>query len=115
LNVEHPCLSPWKGAAIGGLLGFAGLAPFFDGPPKAALFALGLQGLGGFYWTWILGKIPGLTAVDAAKYGAMFGVCVAALGVLPPRLAVVAVVVWTVASPIIARWGRASACALPGR
>ena len=52
---------------------------------RAAAVALGLllQMTGAFFWTWILGKIPGLTVKDAALYGLFFGLCVGVLGVLP--------------------------------
>ncbi|TBR22911.1 hypothetical protein EPO15_06985 [bacterium] len=144
--MEHPCLSPWKGAVAGGLIAFVwgavswtvlplhawALGP--DLPPPAGdamarmlLTALILQGFGGFWWTWILGKIPGLTSLDAAKYGAMFGLCLGALGALPDSVwwnaswanglveTLDYVVAWGVASPVIARWCRAAVCALPKR
>lgn len=173
MTAPHPCLSPWKGALIGGLIGFtvgaiswtalpfhdmtltalqgpapevagvAGSGVFIAGEPGGTflflsrteagwggmgvpmLLALAVQGLGGFFWTWILGKIPGLTGRDAALYGAMFGLCVGALGVMPNWVwwrfplpfsllyVVDLVVAWTIASPVIARWGRASVCELP--
>src|ERR1700674_3198406 len=47
----------------------------------AMALALLLQMGGGFFWTWILGKIPGLTLSDAALYGLFFGLCVGLLGV----------------------------------
>ena len=93
----------------------------------SCLAALGLQMIGGFYWTWILGKIPGLTLKDAALYGAMFGVCLGAMGAMPAwawwkypfmfsfLYVVDAVVSWTVASVVIAKWCQASVCALPAR
>lgn len=86
-----------------------------------------ISGVGGFYWTWVLGKIPGLTLKDAAKYGAMFGFSVGMLGQMPNWVwwkfplpftllyVVDAVVVWTVASPLIARFGQAAVCELPKR
>lgn len=143
--MNHPCLSPWKGAVAGGLIAFAWSAvswmvlPFHEtalrgfGAPDpvggsmglALLLGLVLQGFGGFWWTWILGKIPGLTLSDAAKYGAMFGLCVGVLGALPNSVwwkfpwgfsllyVLDAVVAWTIASPVIARWCQASVCALP--
>lgn len=98
------------------------------GPMWAAML-LGLlcQGVGGFFWTWILGKIPGLTMKDAALYGFFFGLCVGFLGVLPNSVwwkwplpfsvvyLVDACVAWTLASVVIARWCQASTCALPSR
>lgn len=143
--MNHPCLSPWKGAVAGGLIAFAwnsfswmvlpfhamtlgplgSLAPFGGSMGLAMLGGLLLQGFGGFWWTWILGKIPGLTTADAAKYGAMFGLCVGVLGALPNSVSVSwgfsllpvldAVIAWTIASPVIARWCQASVCALPKR
>lgn len=143
--MEHPCLSPWKGAVAGGLVAFvwgavswtalpfhawalgAGMPPPAASMAKTLLTALILQGFGGFWWTWILGKIPGLTLPDAAKYGAMFGLCLGALGALPDCVwwgapwadgaleTLDDVVAWTIASPLIARWCQASVCALPKR
>lgn len=145
--MNHPCLSPWKGAVAGGLIAFAWNAvswmilPFhgmtlsgFGNPDPvggsmglALLLGLILQGFAGFWWTWILGKIPGLTTADAAKYGAMFGLCVGVLGALPDSVwwgfpwafsllgVLDAVVAWTIASPVIARWCQASVCALPAK
>lgn len=181
--MEHPCLSPWKGAVIGGSIAFAWSAlswtvlPFHDKTTKTfsdpapvvhaleaqapgsgvylvandpagqraptdpfvfvaydkagwgsmgvpMLLALVIQGIGGFFWTWILGKIPGLAWKDAALYGAFFGLCVGVLGSLPnwvwwkfpfgfAALYVVdAVIAWTAASVAIARFGRASVCSL---
>ncbi|MBI3549196.1 MAG: hypothetical protein HY078_09170 [Elusimicrobia bacterium] len=92
-----------------------------------ATMALGLamQMAGGFFWTWILGKIPGLTSKDAALYGCFFGLCVGILGAMPNSVwwkfpwcfsllyVADAVVSWTVASVVIARFCQASACALP--
>lgn len=139
--MEHPCLSPWKGAVAGGLIafawgGFSWMVLPFHGPVAVApgrdlavalAQALALQCFGAFWWTWVLGKIPGLTTLDAAKYGLMFGTCLATLGVLPgvvwnmlsPRDGVLTaldcVAAWTLASPVIGRWCRASVCALPAR
>lgn len=181
--MEHPCLSPWKGAVAGGLIAFAWSAvswmalPFHNrtvgllADPAAVVHAveaaaptsgvflvandphgqtaptdpfifvsyhkagwgsmgrtmlLGLlvQMAGGFFWTWILGKIPGLTSRDAALYGLFFGLCVGILGALPNSVwwkfplgfsllyVADAVISWTVASVVIARWCRASACAV---
>lgn len=181
--MDHPCLSPWKGALIGGLVVFAWSSvswmalPFHNkslkhldpaGPllaavqaaaPDSGIYLLGndpagktapskpfvflavhadgwggmgksmglgflLGCVGGFFWTWILGKIPGLTAKDAALYGAFFGLAMGALCHLPnsawwkfpwahtAMYAVDAVVSWAVASPLIARFGRARACAV---
>lgn len=184
--MEHPCLSPWKGAVTGGLIAFAWsavswvalpfheltLKTFADPAPvvdavaaqaaesgvyilkndpagqkaptdpflfvayhkdgwgamgPSMLLALILQGIGGFTWTWILGKIPGLTMKDAALYGAMFGLCVGVLGALPNSVwwkfswgftalyLADSVISWTIASPVIFRWCQASVCALPVR
>lgn len=91
--------------------------------------ALGLllQMIGGFFWTWILGKIPGLTLRDAAIYGLFFGLCVGALGAMPNwawwkfpldfSLLYVAdaVVSWTAASVVIAKWCQASVCSIEPR
>lgn len=179
---EHPCLSPWKGALIGGLIAFAcssiswmalpfhnktvtrladptaivntlqdhasGVYVMPNDPAgqtaptdpfvfiayekkgwgsmgRSMVLALLVYGLGAFFWTWILGKIPGLASRDAALYGAFFGLSVAALGVLPNWVwwkfplgftllyAADLVVTWALASVAIARFGRASACALP--
>ena len=89
------------------------------------LAALALYGFGGFWWTWVLGKIPGLTALDSARYGAMFGLALGALGSMPYSVwwkfpfgfsflyLIDHVVIWSIASPLIARWGQASVCALP--
>ena len=185
-DVEHPCLSPWKGAVAGGLIAFAWSAfswmvlPFHNGtvnrfsdpapivraaeavapgggvfvlandpagqaaPTDPFLFlsyhkkgwgsmgasmALGLliQMVGGFFWTWILGKIPGLTMRDSALYGCFFGLAVGFLGAMPNWVwwkspldftllyVLDAAVAWTAASVVIARWCRASVCALPVR
>lgn len=182
MTQEHPCLSPWKGAVIGGLIAFLWSSvswmalPFHEktithladpAPIVSALegqasgvfimandpkgqtaptdpfvfiayekkgwgsmglsmaLALLVSGFGAFFWTWILGKIPGLTGKDAALYGAFFGLAVAALGVLPNWVwwkfplgfsllyAADLVITWALASVAIARFGRASACALP--
>ena len=182
--MEHKCLSPWKGAVIGGLIAFAWSAvswmalPFHNktvrmvAAPEAVAAALGggesgvyigmndpagktapkapfvfvsystagwggmgvsmllgllAQGVGGFFWTWILGKIPGLTARDAALYGAFFGLCLGALGAAPNSIwwkfpwpftllyALDGVIAWTIASVAIARFGQAAVCALPPR
>lgn len=183
--MEHPCLSPWRGAVAGGLIAFAWGAlswtvlPFHDktigrfadaapivnaleaaapasgiylvandpqgqkaptdpfvfvsyhkkgwgGMGLAMALALAVQMIGAFYWTWILGKIPGLTLRDAALYGAMFGLCVGVLGAMPnwvwwkfplgfTALYVVdAVIAWTLASLAISRC-YAPVCALPQR
>ena len=137
--MQHKCLSPWKGAVIGGLIAFAwnalawtllplhGTAAIHPLPPSPPTVVLGLfaQGFGAFFWTWILGKIPGLTSQDAALYGAFFGLCLGALGAVPVSIwwgfpwrvtlatAADAVIAWTIASVAIARWGQAAACALP--
>lgn len=182
MNAEHPCLSPWKGAVIGGLIAFVWsnitwmALPFHektithleDPAPLVAAMQNADSGVyimrndpsgqtaptdpfifvsyykrgwgplrtpmilsfltlcvGAFFWTWILGKIPGLTSRDAALYGAFFGLAVAALGVLPNWVwwkfplgftllyAVDLVVTWALASVAIARFGRAAVCPLP--
>jgi len=85
-----------------------------------------IQMVGAFFWTWILGKIPGLTLKDAALYGAFFGICVGVLGAGPnwvwwkfpadfTALYVIdAIAAWTLASLAISRC-YAAACALPAR
>lgn len=98
-----------------------------DGPrPVAAAVGLGLllQMTGAFFWTWILGKIPGLTLKDSALYGLFFGICLGVLGDLPYwvcwRLplpfvlmnAADAAIAWTLASMALSRC-YAAACALP--
>lgn len=91
----------------------------------AMALGLALQMIGAFFWTWILGKIPGLTTKDAALYGFFFGLCLGALGAMPNWVwwkfpldfsllyVLDAVVAWTAASVVIARWCRASVCPLP--
>jgi hypothetical protein len=184
--VEHPCLSPWKGAVIGGLIAFAwgsiswmalpfhnktlnlfsdaapivgaleaqggrsGIYVLHNDPkgqtaptdpflfvsyekkgwgsmPATMLLALLVQGAGAFFWTWILGKIPGLTPKDTALYGFFFGLCVGLLGAAPNSVwwkfdwgftalhLIDACVAWTLASLAIARWGKAAVCELPRR
>jgi hypothetical protein len=182
MNIEHKCLSPWKGTVAGGLIVFAWSAlswmvlPFHNKTirplpaPEAVVGALSqspsgvylltndmkgqtaptdpfifvayhaqgwgsmgltmlmgliVQGVGAFFWTWILGKIPGLTLKDSALYGAFFGLCVGVLGALPNALwwkfplgfsllyVADAMIGWTLASVAIGRWCQASACALP--
>ena len=90
------------------------------------MMALGLllQMIGAFFWTWILGKIPGLTLKDSALYGCFFGLCLGALGAMPnwvwwkfslpftAMYVVDAVVAWTLASMALSRC-YAAACALP--
>ncbi|MEQ1918632.1 MAG: hypothetical protein ABL955_05485, partial [Elusimicrobiota bacterium] len=90
------------------------------------MMALGLlmQMIGAFFWTWILGKIPGLTLKDSALYGCFFGLCLGALGVMPnwvwwkfslpftTMYIVDAVVAWTLASMALSRC-YAPSCALP--
>ncbi|MBI4374953.1 MAG: hypothetical protein HY549_00735 [Elusimicrobia bacterium] len=181
--MEHRCLSPWKGAVVGGLIAFIWSAvswmalPFHDktihtfadaapvvnalegGAPSSGIYilmndpkgqtaptdpflfisyhkagwgsmgssmALGLliQMIGAFFWTWILGKIPGLTLKDAALYGCFFGICIGALGSLPNWVwwkfpfgfvalyVVDSVIAWSLASMAISHC-YASACALP--
>jgi hypothetical protein len=92
-----------------------------------ASMAMGLlmQMVGGFFWTWILGKIPGLTLKDAALYGCFFGLCLGALGVMPNWVwwkfplgyslvyVLDGVIAWTIASVVIARWCQADVCELP--
>jgi hypothetical protein len=181
--MEHRCLSPWKGAVVGGLIAFAWsevawmalpfhnktISAFGDpaalvnimeaGAPKSGIYvlandpkgqtaptdpflfisydksgcgsmwkmmALGLltQMIGAFFWTWILGKIPGLTLKDSALYGCFFGLCVGVLGAMSnwvwwkfalPFTAMHvadAVIAWTLASMALSRC-YAAACALP--
>jgi hypothetical protein len=92
----------------------------------ATAIALGLlvQMTGAFFWTWILGKIPGLTLKDSALYGFFFGICVGVLGAVPDWVCwkfplpftamyvVDAVIAWTIASMVLSRC-YAPACALP--
>jgi hypothetical protein len=113
--MEHRCLSPWKGAVVGGLIAFAWHSlsrmalPFH----VAALLGLLAQMTGAFFWTWILGKIPGLTLKDAALYGLFFGVCVGVLGGTPTLARVAdAAIAWTLASTALSRC-YAAACPLP--
>ncbi|MDD5303934.1 MAG: hypothetical protein PHS14_12610 [Elusimicrobia bacterium] len=93
---------------------------------RGAAIALGLlvQMTGAFFWTWILGKIPGLTLKDSALYGFFFGLCVGVLGALPnwvcwkfplpfaAMYVVDAAIAWTLASMVLSRC-YAAACALP--
>lgn len=95
---------------------------------KAAAVALGLllQMTGAFFWTWILGKIPGLTLKDSALYGLFFGLGVGALGILPGSVCwhlpwaftatsvLDAAIAWTAASMVLSRC-YAPVCALPKR
>lgn len=95
---------------------------------KTAALALGLllQMTGSFFWTWILGKIPGLTIKDSALYGLFFGLCVGALGILPGSVCwhlpwsftamyvADAAIAWTAASMVLSRC-YAPACPLPKR
>ncbi len=90
--------------------------------------ALGLlvQMIGAFFWTWILGKIPGLTLKDSALYGLFFGLCVGVLGAMPNWVwwkfplpftllyVADAAVAWTLASLALSRC-YAAACALPSK
>ena len=181
--IEHRCLSPWKGAVVGGLIVFVWQAlswmalPFHnrsvaqlqDAAPivhsleasalqggvyllandpagktaptdpflfvsyhkagwgsmgKTMALSLLIQTVGAFFWTWILGKIPGLTLKDAALYGAFFGICVGVLGQMSNFVwwkfpfgfaflyVVDAVAGWTLASLAISRC-YAPACPLP--
>jgi hypothetical protein len=106
---EHRCLSPWKGAAAGGLIVFACAAAF---RPVGPLDLAG-SAVAAFFWTWILGKIPGLTLKSAALYGLFFGICLAALAAPRTwRYAAEAVLAWSVASAALSRCF-ASSCALP--
>ncbi len=111
--MEHRCLSPWKGAVAGGLIAFA-FGAAFGSMADAMILGLATRLIAGFFWTWILGKIPGLTLKDSALYGLFFGICVGALGAPPlslPRLAE-PVLAWTLASMALSRC-YAAACALP--
>ena len=116
--MEHRCLSPWKGAVVGGVIAFIWLElsgrimPFHDAPLPAAHVLLLAQGAGAFLWTWILGKIPGLTLKDSALYGLFFGLCVGVLG--PRTVAGVAdaAIARTLASMALSRC-YAAVCALP--
>ena len=133
--MEHRCLSPWKGAVAGGLIVFAWNAfsrralPFHGGTLVGSMTTTIVLGLlapmtAAFFWTWILGKIPGLTLKDSALYGLFFGLCVGALGAAPDGAceqaalpltvmhAIDAVVAWTIASLVLSRC-YAAACALP--
>ncbi|MBI5247415.1 MAG: hypothetical protein HY923_09550 [Elusimicrobia bacterium] len=180
--MEHRCLSPWKGAVVGGLIAFvwtpvswivlpfhqrtvralanpaavvrvleAGsiepgtyrLAPEGEGnrleqptvflsysrpgtrgTAASLLAGLAAQMIGAFFWTWILGKIPGLTLKDAAMYGLFFGLCLGTLGAIPNAAwgnfswsfaavqLVDAAILWTLASMALSRC-YARACALP--
>lgn len=128
LEAEKPGVLVLADAKAPGLpFVFASRAP--EGPrPVAASVALGLllQMTGAFFWTWILGKIPGLTLKDAALYGLFFGLCVGVLGdlsywscwrlPLPFALANAAdaAIAWTLASLALSRC-YAAACALPKR
>lgn len=97
----------------------------FGSMGKVMALGLLMQMIGGFFWTWILGKIPGLTSKDAALYGLIFGLTIGALGIMPNWVwwkfplgysllyVVDAAVAWTAASVVIARWCRASVCELP--
>jgi hypothetical protein len=126
--MEHKCLSPWKGAVVGGIIAFLwsailsavlpshgqSLHLFTD--PVSVLGGLLVRGVAAFFWTWILGKIPGLMLKDAALYGFFFGLCVGLLGLMPNGVwwrSVDAVVAWPIASMAIARFCVASTCPLP--
>ena len=109
--MEHRCLSPWKGAVVGGLIAFVcgaitGTASLPAGLPTRMIAA--------FFWTWILGKIPGLTLKNAAQYGLFFGICVGVLGApdLSPVHLIDAALAWTLASMAVSRC-YAKTCALP--
>lgn len=133
--MEHRCLSPWKGAVVGGLITFAWnalswMALPFHAPADPMTLALGvgllMQVIGAFFWTWILGKIPGLTLKDSALYGLFFGLCVGFLGAMPNWVwwqfpmpltlmhVADAAIAWTLASMALSRC-YAAACALPKR
>jgi hypothetical protein len=106
----HRCLSPWKGAVAGGLIVLAVRAAFRGGAGPLDALALGTAA---FFWTWILGKIPGLTLRSAALYGLFFGICAAALET--PRTwayAVESVAGWSAASAALSRC-YAPSCELP--
>lgn len=107
--MEHRCLSPWKGAVAGGLLAFA-CSPAAWANPAPALAA---RLVAAFCWTWVLGKIPGLTLKDAALYGLFFGLSAGVLDApLDPWRAADGAVSWTIASLAISRcWARV--CELP--
>ncbi len=109
--MEHRCLSPWKGAVAGGLIASACGAAFGSVTAEPAL-GIATRTIAAFFWTWILGKIPGLTLKDSALYGLFFGICVAALGPLTAPRAAEAVVAWTLASLVLSRC-YAAACPLP--
>lgn len=84
-----------------------------------------LQMIGAFFWTWILGKIPGLTLKSAALYGLFFGLSIGVLGAMPNWVwwkfplgfsllyVADAAIAWTAASVVIARWCQALVCELP--
>lgn len=184
-TLEHPCLSPWKGAVVGAVIVFIVQAlswmvlPFHSWTvhlfkdPAPIVYALESNAsasgiyivpndtkgqkaptdpfifvsyhtrgwgnmavsmaldfvvllIASFLWTWILGKIPGLTLADAALYGAFFGLAVGLLG--PGQNAVWwkfpwpftlgyfvdSTVGWALASLALSRC-YAAACALPRR
>lgn len=98
-----------------------------EGPgSRAAALAAGLllQMTGAFFWTWILGKIPGLSLKNAALYGLFFGLCVGVLGDMPYAVCwhfplsfsamyvVDAAIAWTAATMVLSRC-YAAACPLP--
>ena len=108
--MEHRCLSPWKGAVVGGLITFACGAIIRQ---AAVPSELAPRVIAAFFWTWILGKIPGLTLRDSALYGFFFGLCVGVLGepftvihLAEPAIA------WTLASMALSRC-YARTCTLP--
>jgi len=182
--MEHRCLSPWKGAVVGGLVAYVAAfvlwkavpaqrgalrplreaestaraiiektegpgryvasAPESDGrsgqvsvvyvrrtlrPIRTAIRLALLSGylvyaFAAFWWTWILGKIPGLRLRDAALYGLFFGLCAGAFGplinvlgglIMPEQAAwsmLGSALSWTLASMAISRC-YAKACAAP--
>ncbi len=110
--MEHKCLSPWKGAVAGGLIALAVRAIVRGGAGPLDALALGTAA---FFWTWILGKIPGLTLKSAALYGFFFGLCGAALALPAPAVRLAEPVIgWTLASLAVSRCFAAS-CEVPAR
>lgn len=109
--MEHRCLSPWKGAVVGGFIAFACGA--LSGTATLP-YGLATRMIAAFCWTWILGKIPGLTLKDAALYGLFFGICVGVLGEPQPSPVHLAdaALAWTLASLALSRC-YARTCALP--
>ncbi|UPT74835.1 MAG: hypothetical protein M0D55_03725 [Elusimicrobiota bacterium] len=106
--MEHRCLSPWKGAVAGGVIAFAATPSVWAAAPSG--FAARV--VAAFFWTWILGKIPGLTLKDAALYGLFFGAGAGVLGSPDPVRVAEAAFAWSLASLAISRC-YAKACAVP--